>query len=252
MCDTISMLKGSRTEARQAVMTALAAFDVASSPVGGQNLIGDLAFWRTVIREAQYQSLRAIARLDQDGEFTEGGMRPTRAVAELARSYRPDELARRAAQLIELLDQDGPAPDEREKPQVNELHLAKSRHGGGGRIIGRLDAPTFEAVARAIGANLLPTGEGEHQSLGQRQADALGDICEHAQIHHIRPWFEGGATTIDNLVMVCRAHHRMVHQSGWEIQMRHGHPQFIPPKLLDSTQKPRRKPLRQRRARTTV
>jgi 5-methylcytosine-specific restriction protein A len=99
-------------------------------------------------------------------------------LAELAREYRPDQLAVLAKQLIELLDQDGPAPDEGE-PRINELYLAKSRHGSGGRITGRLDAPTFEVVARAVRAHLVPGGDGQ-LSLGERQAAALGEICEHA------------------------------------------------------------------------
>jgi Domain of unknown function (DUF222) len=64
-------------------------------------------------------------------------------------------------------------------PRVNELHLAKSRHGVGGRVKGRLDSVTFEVVARAIGALLKPAAD-EGKSLGQRRADALGEICAHA------------------------------------------------------------------------
>ncbi|HWN36319.1 MAG TPA: DUF222 domain-containing protein [Pseudonocardia sp.] len=106
-------------------------------------------------------------------------------LADLARLYRPDELAQLAANLIEQLDQDGPPPDDADQ-LVNELHLAKSRTGGGGRIKGQLDAATFDVVARAIRATMTPAksadpaGLGRDTSLGQRQAEALGAICEHA------------------------------------------------------------------------
>jgi hypothetical protein len=30
--------------------------------------------------------------------------------------------------------------------------------------------------------------------------------------HHVRHWLHGGATSLDNLVLVCRAHHRAVHE----------------------------------------
>jgi len=96
-------------------------------------------------------------------------------LADYARLHRPDELAKFAAKLIECLDQDGPPPED-EDQQVNELHLSKSRTGGGGRIKGTLDAATFDVFARAIKANL--TRLGRDKTLGERQAEALGAICE--------------------------------------------------------------------------
>jgi 5-methylcytosine-specific restriction protein A len=33
-------------------------------------------------------------------------------------------------------------------------------------------------------------------------------------LHHIREWVNGGETNIQDLVMLCRTHHRMIHQSG--------------------------------------
>jgi len=90
-------------------------------------------------------------------------------------------------------------------------------------------------------------------SLAQRRAIAARDRgCAHpgcprapsrCQVHHIHEWVDGGATDLDNLVMVCRTHHRMVHQSGWEIRMRESRPEFIPPKWLDPLQIPRRQPM---------
>jgi hypothetical protein len=61
-------------------------------------------------------------------------------------------------------------------------------------------------------------------------------------VHHIVNWVHGGETNLDNLVMLCLTHHRMVHRSGWRIRIRDGHPEFIPPKWIDYTQTPRRRP----------
>jgi hypothetical protein len=97
--------------------------------------------------------------------------------ADWARRYNPEQLAREARNHLDLLDQDGAPPGE-DDPQVNELHLSKSRHGVGGKIKGQLDSATYETVARAIGAILKPAAD-ENKSLGQRQADALGEICAH-------------------------------------------------------------------------
>ncbi|MGE0384472.1 MAG: DUF222 domain-containing protein [Gammaproteobacteria bacterium] len=35
--------------------------------------------------------------------------------------------------------------------------------------------------------------------------------------HHIDHWAAGGATRLDNLVLLCRRHHRLVHEGGWSV-----------------------------------
>lgn len=48
--------------------------------------------------------------------------------------------------------------------------------------------------------------------------------CTHKRTdgHHIVPWSEGGATSLENLVSLCRRHHRFVHEGGWTIEVREG------------------------------
>jgi hypothetical protein len=41
--------------------------------------------------------------------------------------------------------------------------------------------------------------------------DRPPDWCD---AHHIVPWDRGGATDLDNLVLLCRRHHRLVHEGG--------------------------------------
>ena len=36
--------------------------------------------------------------------------------------------------------------------------------------------------------------------------------------HHLRHWSDGGETKLDNLVLLCRFHHRKVHEGGWRVQ----------------------------------
>ena len=40
------------------------------------------------------------------------------------------------------------------------------------------------------------------------------------QGHHIRHWAHGGPTTLSNLVMLCRWHHRAVHEEGYTVERR--------------------------------
>jgi hypothetical protein len=37
------------------------------------------------------------------------------------------------------------------------------------------------------------------------------------QGHHIRHWAQGGPTTLSNLAMLCRRHHRAVHEDGYQV-----------------------------------
>ena len=41
-----------------------------------------------------------------------------------------------------------------------------------------------------------------------------GRFC---QAHHIRHWAQGGPTTLSNLVLLCRRHHRAVHEDGYQV-----------------------------------
>jgi hypothetical protein len=49
--------------------------------------------------------------------------------------------------------------------------------------------------------------------------------------HHIDSWASGGATSLDNLVLLCGHHHRMIHQTPWQVRLdaEAGLPEFCPP-----------------------
>lgn len=36
--------------------------------------------------------------------------------------------------------------------------------------------------------------------------------------HHIQHWANGGETSLDNLVLLCRHHHRLVHEGGFGVE----------------------------------
>ena len=62
--------------------------------------------------------------------------------------------------------------------------------------------------------------------------------------HHVRHWVDGGETSLSNCVLLCPTHHRHVHGTGWDITVKPGHVEFIPPAILDPLRKPLRNPLR--------
>jgi hypothetical protein len=42
------------------------------------------------------------------------------------------------------------------------------------------------------------------------------------QGHHIKHWANGGPTTLSNLALLCRRHHRAVHQEGFQVERLRG------------------------------
>jgi hypothetical protein len=62
-----------------------------------------------------------------------------------------------------------------------------------------------------------------------------------AQGHHIVHWADGGPTSLDNSVLLCGHHHRLIHRGEWQVRMAEdGLPEFLPPAYIDRQRRPRR------------
>ena len=89
------------------------------------------------------------------------------------------------------------------------------------------DAETVE-VKRGRDGSVLDVGR-RQRTVGWRLRKALdvrdggcrfpGCGSRHTQAHHAIPWSEGGETKLDNLILLCRFHHRAVHEGGWRVEM---------------------------------
>jgi hypothetical protein len=59
-------------------------------------------------------------------------------------------------------------------------------------------------------------------ALAVRDGGCVFPGCERplgwCEAHHLRHWLHGGPTDLANLALVCRAHHRAVHEGGWRLQ----------------------------------
>lgn len=60
------------------------------------------------------------------------------------------------------------------------------------------------------------------RALRERDGGCRFPGCERTRFvdaHHVRHWAQGGETSLDNLVLLCRHHHRLVHEGG--VSVRH-------------------------------
>ncbi|MEJ3658349.1 DUF222 domain-containing protein [Actinomycetes bacterium KLBMP 9759] len=95
--------------------------------------------------------------------------------------------------------------------------------------IGRLTRVIPDGIRRAIAAR-------------DRGCARCGRPASWCDIHHIIEWHNGRPTEINNLVMLCRMHHREMHSTEWIVRMVDGLPEFVPPRYVDPDQVPRRSP----------
>jgi hypothetical protein len=61
----------------------------------------------------------------------------------------------------------------------------------------------------------------QRQALAVRDGGCIFPGCSRplawCEAHHVRHWLDGGPTDLDNLALLCRAHHRAIHEGGWRL-----------------------------------
>lgn len=75
--------------------------------------------------------------------------------------------------------------------------------------------------------------------------DRLPIACD---AHHVHHWADGGTTSLDNLVLLCRKHHTTVHRTPWTVAIdpATGRPHWSPPPPVDTTDHWSHRPARAR------
>jgi 5-methylcytosine-specific restriction protein A len=98
-----------------------------------------------------------------------------------------------------------------------------------------------------VGRTTRTIPDGLRRAVGARDRGCAHPGCGRpvswTECHHIVPWECGGPTRLDNLVMLCRVHHRQIHFTEWIVRIRDGLPEFIPPAWIDPSRTPRRRAL---------
>lgn len=54
-------------------------------------------------------------------------------------------------------------------------------------------------------------------------------VTRHLHAHHVRHWFQKGETNVDNLVLLCGFHHRLLHDRGYQVRWEAGRWLFARP-----------------------
>src|SRR6266566_4259643 len=78
-----------------------------------------------------------------------------------------------------------------------------------------------ESVTIDVGRSKRVISGGLSRALKARDGHCGWPGCERSASmcdgHHLVHWINGGPTDLDNLVLLCRRHHRMVHEGGWQL-----------------------------------
>jgi hypothetical protein len=68
-------------------------------------------------------------------------------------------------------------------------------------------------------SRVIPAGQ--RVALAVRDGGCVFPDCTRplawCEAHHLRHWLHGGPTDLANLALLCRAHHRAVHEGGWRL-----------------------------------
>jgi predicted restriction endonuclease len=80
-------------------------------------------------------------------------------------------------------------------------------------LASRINAETYEL--------LVLIRQFDERALKARDKTCTFPGCHHQQFvdaHHNQHWSAGGETSLDNLVLLCSQHHKLVHEGGFTIE----------------------------------
>jgi hypothetical protein len=78
-----------------------------------------------------------------------------------------------------------------------------------------------ESLVIDVGRSKRVVSEPGRRALAARDGTCRWTECDRpasrSAAHHLVHWIHGGTSDLDNLILLCHRHHRMVHEGGWQI-----------------------------------
>ncbi|HJS27269.1 MAG TPA: DUF222 domain-containing protein [Actinomycetota bacterium] len=202
------------------------------------------------------QSLISALRAVADHEARTGDPKDMRTPTQ----RRADALGELCRQWLDSLDRPTVGGERPHVVVTMDVRTLEARAGHGAEL-DDTGAVTSEAARRiACDANVtrvITDAASEPLEVGRRtktvptalrRAVAVRDRCCRfpgcerppgwCDAHHVRHWADGGETSLQNLILLCRPHHRAIHR-GFRVEMVDGRPIFRRP---DGTPLPERAP----------
>lgn len=213
-------------------------------------------------RERRYlhlsEPLNGLVRLDGQLD-TEGGSIVRTALNALMRPQKDDERShgqRQADALVELCRRGGSRSEKSSsRPHLIVRTTVDTLAGRPGAPAGELDwgGPVPAETVRRLACDAAITrivGRGEleaeithavrtcppstRRALEDRDRHCRAQTCDRPVVwcdaHHLQHWIDGGPTTLANLTLLCRHHHTLVHEEGWQLRrLRDGRWGLVPP-----------------------
>ena len=138
-----------------------------------------------------------------------------------------------------------------ERPHMSVVVDVESLAGGSGRSEFENGQPLHPGAARRLACDaaisrVLTTGRSEPLDVGRR-TPIVSPVTRRALVvrdrnctfpgcdrpeewcdaHHVKHWADGGPTALSNLILLCRRHHRVLHETGgFRVEMADGSPRF--------------------------
>ena len=88
-----------------------------------------------------------------------------------------------------------------------------------GGVVDVVDGPNGEPLN--VGRRRRTVPAAIRRALWTRDGGCAFSGCAHRRFvdaHHVRHWADGGETSVDNTLLLCSLHHRLVHEGGYEIR----------------------------------
>lgn len=145
--------------------------------------------------------------LDHGALSSSGGVRPHLLVTTPASALAPVDMPKSTADSdVPEVAWTGPLPRETVRRLACDADVT--------RVL--LDA---ESLPLDVGRSTRTVPHQIRQALVVRDRGCVAEGCDRpaawTEAHHVVHWAEGGNTALDNLVLLCRTHHRKVHDDAW-------------------------------------